>query len=87
MGNRKYPPLTPSEVVAIVHALGFVFKKQTGSHAHYEKAASVNSERAVVTIDMAEADFGPVIMKSMIEQSACTREVFYRATRKTAKKI
>lgn len=87
MGKRKYPPLTPSEVVEIVKALSFTFKKQTGSHAHWERLADATKKRAVVTIDMAVSDFWEDIIKKMINQSGFSREEFYRATRKTAKKI
>ena len=87
MGQRRYPPLTPDEVVSIVKALGFLFKRQEGSHAHYEKLAQDGKSRKVVTIDMAESEFWPKLLKSMISQSGHTREQFYGATPKTAKKI
>ena len=87
MGKHRYPPLTPSETVTIVEALGFCFKRQTGSHAFYEKPASGNRQRAVVCIDMAKDVFWPEIIKSMIEQSKHTRVEFYGATKKSAKKI
>jgi predicted RNA binding protein YcfA (HicA-like mRNA interferase family) len=87
MGQRKYPPLTPSQVEAIVKALGFIFKRQIGSHKHYERAADTDRNRAVVTIDMAIDEFWKDLIKSMIRQSGFTREQFYGATPKTAKKI
>jgi predicted RNA binding protein YcfA (HicA-like mRNA interferase family) len=37
MGQRKYPPLTPSEVEAILIKSGFVLKREHGDHAHYER--------------------------------------------------
>ncbi len=87
MGKRKYPPVTPSQVVSIVKALGFKFKNQTGSHAHYERPADANRERAVVTIDMDISEFWDDLIKSMIQQSKHSREQFYKATKQTAKKI
>jgi predicted RNA binding protein YcfA (HicA-like mRNA interferase family) len=87
MGQRRYPPLTPSEVVSILQALGFTKKRQVGSHAHYERLATDGKERCLVTVDMAVSVFWPELIKSMINQSGHTREEFYRATPKTSKKI
>lgn len=92
MGRRKYPPLTPSEVVAIVGGLGFCFDRREGSHAHYERKATAGSgtgpaQRKVVTIDMSIREFDDFLIKSMIRQSGFTREEFYGATDKTRKKI
>lgn len=87
MGSRRYPPLTPSEVVAVVTSLGFTFKRQAGSHAHYERPASGEKTRAVVAIDMSVSEFWEEAIKSMIRQSQHTREEFYGATKRTAKKI
>ncbi len=87
MGKRSYPPLTPAEVVAILEALKFTFKRQVGSHAHYERQPDEgNNQRRIVTVDMAERDFGERLIKSMIRQSGFDREQFYGATKKAAKK-
>jgi predicted RNA binding protein YcfA (HicA-like mRNA interferase family) len=85
MGIRRYPPLTPQEVIAILIALGFHFKRQIGSHAHYERVDSAS--RHIVTVDTSVRDFAKDLIKSMIAQSGEDRKMFYRATRKTAKKI
>ena len=85
--GRRYPPLTPSEVVAIVEALGFTLKRQTGSHRHYERAADAQRPRSIVTVDMSVSDFWGELIKSMIRQSNFSREEFYGATAKTRKKI
>jgi predicted RNA binding protein YcfA (HicA-like mRNA interferase family) len=87
MGKRKYPPLSPGEVVSIIKALGFTFKRQDGSHAHYELAAAAGRERKLVTVDMSVSPFNEYLLKSMIRQSGFSREAFYGATEKTAKKI
>jgi predicted RNA binding protein YcfA (HicA-like mRNA interferase family) len=84
MGSKSYPPLKPTEVVSILTALGFTLKKQTGSHAQYEHGSG---SRRVVTIDMAVDDFGIDLMQSMVRQSGVDRKRFYKATRKTGKKI
>jgi predicted RNA binding protein YcfA (HicA-like mRNA interferase family) len=92
MGQRRYPPLTPSEVVAIVTALGFTFDRQVGSHRHYQRAADPDiatkpKPRSVVTVDTSVQSFDEFLIKSMIRQSNHTREEFYGATDRTARKI
>ena len=87
MGRRRYPPLTPDEVASIVRALGFVFDRQCGSHANYERRGSGDEQRRVVTIDTNVDEFDERLIKSMIRQSGASREQFYGATRRTGKKI
>jgi predicted RNA binding protein YcfA (HicA-like mRNA interferase family) len=86
MGRRKYPPLTPSDVRDIVSALGFNRKRKVGSHAQYERPAGTDGQRRVVTIDEAEDQFDDFLIKSMIQQSGYSRDEFYGATRKTARR-
>src|SRR5690348_4860598 len=86
MGQRKYPPLTPHEVVAILSAHRFSKKHQVGTHAQYECPKSEDRPRSVVTVDMGHREFDDDLMKSMIRQSNLTREEFYGATRRTAHK-
>lgn len=86
MGAR-YPSLTPSEVESILQELGFQFKRQDGSHAQWQRPAEGSRQRAIVTVDKSEREFLDYLMKSMIRQSGFTREEFYGATKKTAKKI
>ena len=86
MGQRKYPPLTPSEVAAILTNLGFTKARQESSHAHYECPANSNFPRSVVTVDTGYPEFDDSLIKSMIRQSNRTREMFYGATKRTARK-
>jgi predicted RNA binding protein YcfA (HicA-like mRNA interferase family) len=87
VGKRKYPPLTPGEVIAIVQALGFVFDRKCGSHAQYELSGTTERQRRVVTVDTKVHNFDEYLIKSMIRQSGRTREEFYGATKATGKKI
>jgi predicted RNA binding protein YcfA (HicA-like mRNA interferase family) len=87
MGKKRYPPLTPKQVVSILEELSFSFKRQDGSHAQYEKLAADGKTRTVVTVDMAVDEFWVDLIKNMIQQSGYTREEFYRATKSTGKKI
>ena len=84
MGARKYPPLSRSEVISILKEWGFQQKNQEGSHRQME--GRVRGERRVVTVDMAESAFDDFLIKSMLSQSGLTREEFYGATKKTAKR-
>jgi len=43
--------------------------------------------RKIVTVDSSVDEFWEDLMKSMVRQSGWSRERFYRATRKTSKKI
>ncbi len=42
--------------------------------------------RSIVTVDVKLAEFDDYILKSMIEQSNHSREEFYGATKRTARK-
>ena len=86
MGKRKYPPLKHREIVQIVSALGFQLVRQESTHAQYERLADSCRKRAIVTVDNYD-DFEEKMIKSLISQSGFTREEFYGATDKTAKKI
>jgi len=86
--GRRYPPLTPGEVVSILSARGFSLKRQVGSHGHYELTAKPDEDRhRVVTVDMSIPEFDVQLIKSMIRQSGLSREGFYGAIKRTAKKI
>jgi len=62
--------------------LGFVYTKSDGDHDYYEKGDNV------VQVDMGEkTGFGTPGMQIIIDNSGYSREVFYRATKRTAKKI
>jgi len=86
MGQRKYPPLTPDEVIAILKGLKFAHKRTTGSHEQYECIGNEIYPRSVVTVDTAHAEFDDDLVKSMIRQSNRSREEFYGATKRTARK-
>jgi len=82
---KKYPPLTASEVVAILRALGFLYSHSSGGHAFYKKT---HSDKAyTVTVDEKLSPFDDFILKSMISQSGYSRNEFYAATKRTAKKV
>jgi len=86
MGKRSTPPLTPAEVVAILKSWDFIKKGQEGSHAQWERTADGKRPRSVVTVDMHYKDFDADLMRNMIRQSNLTRDEFYGATKRTARK-
>lgn len=82
---KKYPPLTPDEVIKILKKRGFILKATEGSHAQYE--GEVKGLTKKVTVDEAEKEFGNFLIKSMIRQSGLSREEFYCSTKATALKV
>ena len=96
MGQRAYPPLKISEIIAILGALGFVEDRQRGSHAHYVRPADppeptaecpLPKPRCVVTVDMGYSEINdPRLLKYIVQQSGFSREEFYGATKKGRKK-
>ena len=78
--DRRYPHLKPRDVVNILKNLGFSFKRQNGSHAHWERPADDKGRlRALVMIDMSMREFCKDLIKSMIRQSGHSKKEFYEA--------
>src|SRR5688572_13032285 len=86
MGQKKYPPLTPNEVIEILGRLGFQKRGHEGSHAQYFKPADESRKASAVAVDTAYREFDDDLIKSMIRQSNHSREEFYGATKRSAKK-
>lgn len=82
---RKYPPLKLREILSILRSLGFVEKSAVGSHYKYTR--TVKGREWEVTVDYSIDDFDAFLIKSMISQSGFSRDEFYCATKKTARKI
>ncbi|MEX1138497.1 MAG: type II toxin-antitoxin system HicA family toxin [Bacteroidota bacterium] len=82
---KKYPPLSPQEVIAILKARGFAYKSHEGSHENYE--GYFGGKRRIVTVDMGVDEFWADLMASMIRQCGMSRDQFYCSNKKTAKKI
>jgi len=85
MSHKKYPILKLKEVLTILLEYGFSEIRSEGSHHHY--IAIINNQKRVVTVDHGKTEFDAFLIKSMIAQSGLSREEFYGATKKTAKKI
>jgi predicted RNA binding protein YcfA (HicA-like mRNA interferase family) len=82
---KRYPPLSPAEVVKILAARGFVFVRSVGSHNRYQ--GRIRDQARTVTVDMHYPQFDDKLLKRMITQSGLTREEFYGSVRSTAQKI
>lgn len=79
---KKYPPLKPNEIIQVLKALGFIYTKSDGDHNFYQKG------HRIVQVDMGETEgFRTPGMQIIINNSEYSREIFYRATKRTAKKI
>jgi len=85
MSGRRYPPLTPDEVRDILQVKGFSLDRTRGSHEQWRTI--IENQLRVVTVDSHYKIFDQSLLKRMISQSGLSREEFYCATPKTAKKI
>ena len=82
---RRYPPLTPEEVIAILLSRGFHLDRTAGSHAQY--SGTVRGQFRRVTVDLHYRDLDDRAIKRLILQSGFTREEFYGSTKESARKI
>jgi len=82
---RRYPPLTPEEVIAILLARGFLLDRTTGSHAQY--GGTIHGQFRRVTVDLHYRDLDERMIKRLILQSGLSREEFYGSVRESAQKI
>ncbi|MBI4768848.1 MAG: type II toxin-antitoxin system HicA family toxin [Chloroflexi bacterium] len=82
---RRYPALTPREVIAILTARGVQIVRTVGSHQRF--SAMVRDQLRSVTVDLHYDSLDDKLLKRMIDQSGLSREEFYGSTRVTARKI
>ena len=76
MGFKKYLPLKPKEIESTLKRFGFVFKRQVGSHCHWE--GTVNGKRRIVTVPQYSEIASRNLLKSIFEQSGVGLHEFYR---------
>lgn len=82
---KRYPPLTPDEVIRILQARGFAYDYSRGSHDYYK--GIIRGIARIVTVDRHYREFDVKFIRFMLDQSGLTREEFYGSTERTAKKI
>ena len=95
--SSRYPPLNPSELRKIALGLGWQPHphppRSSGDHDHYLhpdidlENIKAFPQYSPFQIDTGEDSFGPGAIKMAIKRLGVTREEFYGATKKTAKKI
>ena len=85
MGQRKHPPLAPSEIVEILGARGFTLHHTKGDHGYYLRV--YEGRKYMVQVDMRCDVYGPGLMKRVLNESGMSREQFYCTTKSSAKKI
>lgn len=85
MGQRKFPPLTPAEIIAILIARGFTFHHSEADHNYYY--CEVKGKKRVMQIDTGNPLYSDYWLKQTIKETGMTREQFYGSTKSTAKKI
>ena len=82
---KKYPPLTPDEVINILLARNFVLDRTRGGHSYY--SGTIGGRLRHVTVSTHYRQFSLERIKDMIAQSGLTRTEFYGSTKRTARKI
>lgn len=85
MGNRRYPPLTPSEIIQILEIRGFVLDSKRGDHRYYIKV--VDEKKFRPQVDMGCPSYNSELIKLLLSETGLSREEFYGSTKSTAKKI
>jgi predicted RNA binding protein YcfA (HicA-like mRNA interferase family) len=85
MGQDKYPPLTPDEIIAILRARGFTLHHSRGDHNYYYR--EVRGTKRVMQVDTGNPLYTASWLKLIIKETGMTREEFYCSTKSTAKKI
>ena len=85
MGQRKYPPLTTAEIIAILLARGFTFHKSSGDHNYYFH--TVRGQKRIAQVDTGNPLYTETVIKLVLQQSGLTRDELYCSTKNTAKKI
>jgi predicted RNA binding protein YcfA (HicA-like mRNA interferase family) len=73
-------------VIAILTALGFTKRGQTGSHAQYVRMGDARRKTALVSVDVHYKEFDDELMHLIVRQSGFDRKQFYGATKHTARK-
>jgi len=81
---KKYPQLSYNESVCILKALGFTLKTTRGSHEQW--IGIVGGVARKVTLQKFTT-YDDRDIRSHIAQSGVNRKIYYRATKRTAKKI
>lgn len=80
----RYPSLSYTESANILKALGFIVKAQKGSHEHWEGIIAGIRRKVTLKINI---DYDERDIRSHIKQAGVSREQYYGATERTAKKV
>jgi len=85
VGQRKYPPLKPREIINILIARGFSLLRTRGDHQYFGR--TVKGKKKMTHVDMGAGEYGSRLIKQVIKQSGMDRKQFYASTKTCAKKI
>ncbi len=67
----RLPTITPKEMVRIVEHVGFIFERQTGSHAHYR-----HPDGRITTIAMHTKDLPRGTMRKIMRDIGISEDEF-----------
>jgi predicted RNA binding protein YcfA (HicA-like mRNA interferase family) len=85
MGQRKYPPLTPSEIIEILLARGFLKHHTKSDHIYYVHI--VRGQKHISQVDTGCPLYTEELLKKVLKETGLTREQFYCSTKSAAKKL
>jgi len=81
---KRYPPLSYRDTVTILEAFDFILKATKGSHEQWE--GNTRGKHRKVTLQKG-AEYDERDIRSHILQAGVSREEYYGASPRTAKKI
>lgn len=70
--SAKLPAITPKELVRVAERLGFIFRRQSGSHAIYVRP----SDRARIVVHMHGGDVKRKTLRAIINDLRISVEEF-----------
>ncbi len=82
---KRYPPLTPTQVIAILLARSFVLDRTRGGHSYY--TGMIRGRLRHVTVSTHYTEFSTELIQDMIAQAGLTRDEFYGSTHDAARKV
>ncbi|GEM_PF-606682 len=85
--SSQYPPITPKEAIDIAKAFGWQEHPNPPRTAGDHKFFLHPDFDHPLQIDMGENDFREYYIKAMMRRMKVSREEFYGATKRTARKI
>jgi predicted RNA binding protein YcfA (HicA-like mRNA interferase family) len=72
--TNRLPQLKPKELIRVLEKLGFVFRRQSGSHCILKHPVT----KVLVTVPMHNSDLKHGLLLGVVKQVGLTREEFIK---------